>query len=79
MATASSLHIDYRAAASTVPGFRARYPMSSTALENHMNKRIGAALIVLATAAMPALAEAKGCVKGAVVGGVAGHPQATMV
>lgn len=36
-------------------------------------KAAGAAIAVLALLAMPASAEAKGCIKGAAVGAVAGH------
>jgi hypothetical protein len=38
-----------------------------------MKRIIGSVAIVLAVAGMPASADAKGCIKGALVGGVAGH------
>jgi hypothetical protein len=38
-----------------------------------MKRIIGSAAIALAIAGMPAAADAKGCLRGAFIGGVAGH------
>jgi hypothetical protein len=38
-----------------------------------MNKMIGSAAIALAIVSMTASADAKGCIRGAFIGGVAGH------
>jgi hypothetical protein len=48
--------------------FLDRFPRSKK-----MNKTFGCALIAIALVAVTAPAEAKGCIKGALVGGAAGH------
>jgi hypothetical protein len=52
--------------------FSARIVIERLILEAEMKARIGCATIIIALAAVTS-AEAKGCLKGAAVGGVAGH------